>query len=185
MICPSNSNQFIVPITGYLCGSLTTSVTLGFVLGLIKGRDFEDLDSISEKKAFVFKRYSGAALSAVAIAILANKEVGAMLGQYVYAGAITILTGVAAALVGYQFYQLPSKYATSFGKDKAVYISFNDGICFLALSPFWPKIIGIAASSEQGWTQSWLIIAGFIAAGGAIMTKSLEKVVGAEADDKK
>lgn len=167
-------------LSGYICGTLTTSVTLGFVLGLVSGRKFEALKSIGEKKAFVFKKYAGAVLAAVGIALCANQTVGNMLGQYGIAAAITLLTGVTAACVGYQFYQLPPKYSTTFGEDKPVYISFNDGLCFLLLSPFWSTMTSIVASSPHGWSICWLIVAAFIAAGGSVMTKSLDIVVGAD-----
>ena len=155
-------------------------MTLGFVLGLVSGRKFESLKSIGEKKSFVLKKYAGAALSAVGIALCANPTFGDMLGQYGLAAVITLLTGVAAACVGYQFYQLPPKYSTTFGEDKPVYISFNDGVGFLLLSPFWSTMTSIVASSPNGWSTVWLIVAAFIAAGGAVMTKSLDVVVGAD-----
>ena len=142
------------------------------------GKKVVDLETIDEKKLFIFRRYSGAVLSAVALAILANETVGIYLGQYGLAAAITLVSGLLATSVGFQFYQLPPKYAPTFGRDKAVFTSWCDGVCFLLLSPFWSSLSGlVAANGLQGWTCSFLIIAAFIAIGGTIMTNSLESVM--------
>ena len=156
---------------------MTTSVTLGFVLGLISGKKMVEIDSIEGKKAFTFKRYGNAVLSAGALALCANQSFGALLGQYGLAAAITLFSCTFAASVGFQLYQLPSKFATAFGKDRAVFISLCDGFAFFMLSPFWSSISDIAISSNQGWTTSWLIVAGFVAVGGSIMTNSLQTVL--------
>lgn len=169
---------------GSLCGPLTTSVTLGFIGGLVSGREINDLETIGEKRTFVAKRYGLAALSAVGLALCSNENAISIVGQYGLAGAITVFSGLLAAMVGFQFYQFIPKYATSFGQNKAVYISLTDACAFLLLSPFWSTISGIVASSEQsGWAISWLIIAGFMAMGGAVMTSLLPTVLRLEGYD--
>jgi len=152
-------------------------VTLGFVLGLVTGGKIQDLKTTAEKKAFVFKRYSGGVLSAVSLAICANGSFGALLGQYGLAAAITIASGLLAASVGFQFYQFPAKYATTFGNDKAVFISLCDAFGFLMLAPFWFTISGIVGSNAQGWSTAWLVVASFLAVGGSIMVNSLATVM--------
>jgi len=167
-----------------LCGPLTTSVTLGFIGGLVSGREINDLETIGEKRTFVAKRYGLAALSAVGLALCSNENAISIVGQYGLAGAITVFSGLLAAMVGFQFYQFIPKYATSFGQNKAVYISLTDACAFLLLSPFWSTISGIVASSEQsGWAISWLIMAGFMAMGGAVMTSLLPTVLRLEGYD--
>ena len=153
-------------------------MTLGFILGLVTGKKVEEFENVNEKKSFILRRYIAASSSAIGLAILANETVGNYLGQYGLAAAITVVSGLLATSVGFQFYQLPIKYSPTFGRDKAVFISWCDGVGFLLLSPFWSSISGLVANyGLQGWTFAWLIVAVFIAMGGTIMTRNLEAVM--------
>jgi len=153
-------------------------MTLGFILGLVTGKKVVDLETLNEKKSFIFRRYIAASLSAIGLAILANEAVGNYLGQFWLATAITLVSGLLATSVGFQFYQLPIKYSSTFGRDKAVFISWCDGFGFFLLSPFRSSVSGLVANyGLQGWTFSWLIVAAFIAIGGTIMTRNLQTVM--------
>eukprot|EP00979_Chaetoceros_neogracilis_P010994 scaffold2640_cov256-Chaetoceros_neogracile.AAC.8 len=172
---------FIIDATNlpkYLAGSLTSSVTLGFVIGLVSGVSVLKLESVQEKKNFMGKRYAGAVASSLALALCANKAFGTMLGQIGLASAITIASGALAASVGFQFYQLIPMFAPTFGEDKAIFISFCDAFGFFMLSPFWSSVSKIVGQyGQHGWTISWVVVAAFLAAGGLIMTHNLETVM--------
>jgi len=174
-----------------LCGPLTTSVTLGFIGGLVSGKKIQQLESAEEKQQFVAKRFVFAVISAIGLAVCANANIiglageYGLMGQYGLAGSITILSGLLAASVGFQFYQFPPKFSTTFGPNKAVYISLTDALGFLLLSPFWSSMSSIVASNGNGWTISWLIVASFLALGGAITVNWLPTILRLEPEGKR
>ena len=187
--CDKVLGTFIVDATDlprYLAGSLTTSVTLGFIAGLVSGKKVEDLDSLGEKKTYLYKRYLTSVVCALGLAALSTESVGALFTPTALAAAITIVSGLLATFIGFQFYQLPPKYATTYGQDKAVFISWMDGFGFLLLSPFWSTLQGgVAKLGMQGWTNTWLTVAAFIFAGGSVMTYNLGTIMQIDEDEKK
>lgn len=178
--CDKILGTYIIDVTDlpkYLAGALTSSVTLGFVGGLVSGGKVHELESAEEKKTFIGKRYALGVSSCLGLALCATKIAGAMFSPLALAAAITVTSGLLAASIGFQFYQLIPMYAPTFGKDKAVFISFCDAFGFLMLSPFWSSVGKIVDTFDNGWTLTWLGIAGFLAAGGSIMTRNLEKIM--------
>jgi len=161
-------------------------VTLGFIAGLVTGKKVEDLDSLGEKKTYLYKRYLTSVVCALGLAALSTESVGALFTPTALAAAITIVSGLLATFIGFQFYQLPPKYATTYGQDKAVFISWMDGFGFLLLSPFWSTLQGgVAKLGMQGWTNTWLTVAAFIFAGGSVMTYNLGTIMQIDEDEKK
>ena len=108
---------------------------MGFVIGLISGRKIHSLESLAEKRMFTLRRYQRATFSAIGLALCANRALGAFVGSTFLAVAITLISGVMAYSVAFQFYQFPTAFGSGFGNDKAVCISFLDGIACLIVSP--------------------------------------------------
>jgi len=174
---------FVRDVTGlpiYLCGSLTSSVTIGFVIGLISGRKIDSLESPGERRMFTSRRYRRAAFSAMGLALCANRAFGAFLGNTFLAVAITVASGIMASSVAYQFYQFPTAFGKSFDDDRAVCISFLDGIACLVASPIWSIVSRLVASARlgsHGWSLAWLVIASLFGIGGNIMMRTLSSVI--------
>jgi len=174
---------FVRDVTGlpiYLCGSLTSSVTIGFVIGLISGRKIDSLESPGERRMFTSRRYHRAAFSAMALALCANRSFGAFLGNTILAIAITLASGIMASSVAYQFYQFPVAFGRSFDDDRAVCISFLDGIACLVASPIWSIVSRLVASARlgsHGWSLAWLVIASLFGIGGNVMMRTLSSVI--------
>lgn len=112
-------------ISGYLCGGLTSFVTLGFVHGLMTGKKFHMLELDSDKKRYVKNGYRYAAVSALGLALCANSKVAALLGKNCIAAAIAAASCAMASAISFQFYQLPAKAATLFGENKAICVSVS------------------------------------------------------------
>jgi len=175
--------SFVREVTGlpiYLCGSLTSSVTIGFVMGLISSRNIDLLTSPRDKKLFISRRYHRAALSAIGLALCANQSIGTFFSSAAHVIAIAFLSGMMAYSVAFQFYQFPTAFANTFDDDRAVCISFMDGIACLVMAPIWSLVSMLAASAQigsHGWSVAWLIIASLFGIGGNVMMRNLSSVI--------
>lgn len=162
-----------------LCGSLTSSITIGLILGLVSGRKMESMDETT-KTRFIIRRQFRAFYSALSIALFANRSVVSFLGKNLIAVAITISSCIMAASVSVQFYQFPGKFAQSFGDDKAICLSFTDGFAFFVSSPIWSTVSKIATGGmfgSNGWSVAWLFISAFFAIGGGLTMKTLPVMI--------
>jgi len=175
--------SFVREVAGlpiHLCGSLTSSVTIGFVLGLISGRKIDLLESPRERRLFTSRRYHRATLSAIGLALCANQNIGTFIGSTAHIIAITLLSGMMAYSVAFQYYLFPPAFAKIYDDDKAVCISFMDGMACLVATPIWSMVSMLVASSRvgsHGWSVAWLVIASFFGIGGNVMMRTLSSVI--------
>ncbi len=173
---------FLVDITNiprHVCASLTTAVTVGFIGGLVSGRKMESMDE-SKKRPFIIKRQCGAIFSALSIAILANETVILILGKKVVATAITMASCLMTASLSIQFYQFPSKFAQTFGDDKAVCVAFTDALAYFLTSPIWAIVNSIALSARfgsNGWSVAWILVSVMFAIGGGLSLKTMKETL--------
>lgn len=164
----------ITHLPRHVCSSLTSSLTVGFIWGLVSGRKMEVMDS-AKKRQYLFKKQCGAVVSALSIAVVANKHVVSILGKNVVALAITLASGALGSFLAIQYYKVPSKFAHSFGENKAICISFADAIAFFMTSPIWILVSNIVNSGRfgsNGWMYGWLMLSGMFAIGGFLNTKT-------------
>lgn len=164
----------------HLCGGLTASVTLGFVHGLGKGKMFYSLKDTQFKTRLLRKNYAKATLSCLALALLANQKVATVLfpSKYVIAGLVALLTGVMASSLSFQFYQIPPMTSKMFGEDKAVCLSFLDGMGFFLSAPIWAVTSQIVGGlGIYGWSTAWVMLAFLFGSGGALMLRTLPQVL--------
>ena len=134
----------------------------------------ELMDS-TKKRQFLFKKQCGAVASALSIAFLANKHVVSMLGKNVVAAAITLASGVMGSFLAIQYYKIPSKFAHSFGENKAICISFVDAIAFFVTSPIWVGVSNIVNSGRfgmNGWMYGWIMLSGLFTLGAFLNMKT-------------
>ena len=140
----------------------------------------ESMD-VPSKKDFVAKKQSRAVISALSIAVFANKTVGSFLGKYIVAGGITIASGMIASSFAIQYYKFPPVLAQTFGNDKAVCLSFVYGASFFVCSPTWAVVSKIVTSDffgSNGWTIAWLMLSALFAGGNVISRKTLPVMLG-------
>jgi hypothetical protein len=171
-----------------VCGGLTASVTLGFVHGLQKARTFYQLGSNEEKKTFLRKNYLSAVVSTLGLALCGNTRLttglfgsttaGAMTAKWLVAGLIAVCSGKMASSLSFQFYQIPPLVAALFGKEKAVCLSFLDGMGFFLSAPVW-AVTGqiVSRLGPYGWSTAFGMVAALFGAGGALMLKNIDKVL--------
>ncbi|CAB9497158.1 expressed unknown protein [Seminavis robusta] len=164
-----------------VCGGLTAFVTIGFVRGLIRGRKFHTLKDIPSKTQMLSKAYSACALSAVGMALCANRWIQELLfpSKYILAATIAALSGILASNISFQFYQIPAMTATAFfGPNKALCLSLLDGLGFFLAAPVWAATGKIVeGAGPHGWTLAWFLLAGMFSAGGKTMIGALPMIL--------
>ena len=170
---PPFSHLFVIflksiAFTASTCGSLTISITLGFVLGLVSGNKLNDISSFREKKNFINRSYSRATLAAVALALSANEFIASSLGGFACTGIAVLSSGVMSSALSFQFFQFPSLVSKTFGGDKAITQSVIEGFALITSSRILSSIVNIASTtglSSNGWTLAWLFLAACFALG--------------------
>lgn len=168
--------RFLSFNTGFICGGLTLSVTLGLVHGLVSGRAFHDLKNVSSRTSFVTRRYIGAVLSALALAVVAHPAVSSLVdSKFVMAGILTTLSAIMTSCMACQFFQVPSWVAQTFGEKKAVCISWIDATAFFINAPVW-ALVGRLVET-QGWSVAFIMIAALFGLGGMSMTRAMSQVL--------
>ena len=166
--------------SAHIGSGMTSTVTIGFVYGLISGRKMQYFSSVEKKKLFLFSRYKKAIFCALFLVGCANKSVSSVLGASITALMIAIASGAMAANVSYQFFQIPAMVAKKFGKDKAVCISFLDGMAYLFTAPIWAvtgKIISCKQFGSHGWSVTWGLFAALLLIGGKLMSNILSSIL--------
>lgn len=161
-------------ITGTLCASLTSSVTLGLVLGLKQGTRFSRLGSVKEQMAILRRNYIQVIGSFFGLSLcsLSSK----LQAPFAMAVIVSLLSGIAASSISFQFSQFPNLVSTAlFSENKAVALSLVDAagffITWLTLGAN-TRILG-----NFGWSASWTYLSLFLCLGSAMMMISIEPVL--------
>jgi len=167
-------------LSSALCGGLTIAVTLGFVLGLSKGSVFYNLPDAKSKSKLLRNSYVSAVASCVGLAICGSTWLSTALGppHLLLAAIMAFLTFKMSSSVSFQFYQIPTMASNMFGKNKAVCLSFFDGLGFFLSAPIWAatgKIVG--SLGENAWSIVWLMIGSLIGLGGMSMLSTLPHIL--------
>jgi hypothetical protein len=156
---------------------LTSSVTVGFLFGLAKGKVFSGLESVQEKLSMLKKNYKLSFVSTLGLAVCGMAKVGVLVANpIVMAGAVTLLSGLMASTVAFQFYQLPNLVSTTvFSEHSAVSLSLIDGLAFFATAQV--LMANRAILGNFGWSASWTFLAMIFGLGGSIMMKAMPSVL--------
>ena len=180
--CDGVLGPFFQVMTGFppsVCGALTVSVTLGFVLGLSNAARFYRLPDSKSKLRTVRKWYTAAVASAFGLGILSIKAVSTrfLASPYLVAGVLSALSASMAAFLSFQFYQVPSLIATKFGDNKAVCLSFFDGMGFFISAPIWAVSSNLIDSGAYGWSLQWSLLGSMFAVGAGLMLDLFPRVI--------
>lgn len=169
----------IANLPASLCGSLTISITLGYVFGLISGGKLNDIKSTSGKKDFVNRNYIRATVAAIVLALSANDFLVSSLGGVFCAGIAVIASGVMGSCLSYQYYQFPSLVSKGFGDDRSISLALIDSVA-LFTSSYIVSVIGKIASNTElgsyGWTLAWIFLGLCTAIGGRLTDKFLPSI---------
>ena len=163
--------------TGNVCASLTSSVTIGFVLGLFKGRIFSKLNSVSEKIRFIKRNYLLAFLSTLGLALCATPKLAELLGNPTLLAAFaTLFAGLVASAIAFPFYQLPTIVSSAiFPNSSAVSLSLLEATAFFSTAPILTA--NSAILGRYGWTASWTFMAIIFGMGGTLMMSAMPSVL--------
>jgi hypothetical protein len=165
---------------GHICAGLTSSVTVGFLFGLAKGKVFTELESVPEKMSMLKKNYKLSFVSTLGLAVCGLTKVGVLVANPIaMATAITLLSGVMASTVSFQFYQIPNLVSTTvFSKHFALCLSLIDGLAFFVTAQV--LMANKAILGNFGWSASWTFLAMIFGFGGSIMMKAMPPVLNQE-----
>jgi hypothetical protein len=159
-----------------MCGGLTLSITLGLVFGLMRGdKNFTAEKDDGHKSKFLKRCYIASVISALGLAGLAQYGLKLISSSLIMALLVGVSSFVMASGLSFQYFQLPSMVARRFGNNKAVCISFLDGIGFLLAAPVFATTSKLVPS--LGWSSAWIMLAGIFGIGGVLMLKALENVM--------
>jgi len=163
------------------CGGLTASMTVGFLLGLSNTRKFYDKPDIKSKTRFLGRKYFGAFLSVLGLALCGNQNIVNTFipSKKILAGIIALLAGSMSYNLSFQVYQIPPMVAsTLFEENKAVCLSLLDAFGFFLASPVWAGTSClISGMGHNGWMATWTLLATLFAIGGSIMVKVMPKIL--------
>ena len=157
---------------------LTSSVTIGFVLGLFRGSVFSKLDSIKGKMDMIKRSYVVTLLSVLGLAGCGIKGAANLVGGNSNAilALITLFSGMIASTVSFQFYQFPNLVSsTVFPENSAVALSLTDAVGFLVTA----GVMGLNSRvlGDFGWCASWGFLAMVFAIASFSMTKAVQPVL--------
>lgn len=170
--------QEIGGISSTVAAGLTSSVTIGFVIGLSQGNVFSKMESIKGKMNIIKQSYAVSVVSTLGLALCGIKGISKLVGgnSNLVVVAITIFSGIIASTVSFQFYQFPNLVsATVFPESSAVALSLTDAVGFFVTA----GVLGVNSRllGNFGWFTSWAFMAAIFAVGGAIMTRSIQPVL--------
>lgn len=172
-LCIMNESVKLTPSCspGSVCGGLTVSITFGFMHGLLSGKVFHSLKSVQAKTAMWRRRYISAFFSAVTLAMIAQLSLSPVMAAL----AVSLASATMASSVSFQFYQCPAMVSGGFLQDKAVCLSFIDGLGFLVAVPVWALTGRIVRT--LGWSAAWSLMATMIGIGGVLMNQALPSIL--------
>lgn len=151
-------------------------MTVGLVHGLVTGCAFHDIKDVAQQKAFIARRYAGAVLSALALSVVALPSISSLIhSKFLMAAILTVLSACMTSCMAFQFFQIPSMVAQTFGEEKAVCISWIDASAFFLNAPIWVTVGHLVAM--QGWSHAFTMIAALFGLGGMVMTKAITPVL--------
>jgi hypothetical protein len=170
----------IMIFPGHICAGLTSSVTVGFLFGLAKGKAFTQLKSVPDKLSMLKKNYKLSVVSTLGLAVFGMAKVGVVVSNPIaVASAVTLLSGIMASTVAFQFYQIPNLVATTMFSDNfALCLSLIDGLAFFATAQV--LMANKAILGNFGWSASWTFLAMIFGLGGSIMMKVIPSVLNQE-----
>jgi hypothetical protein len=163
---------------GHICASLTCSITIGFIFGLLNGRVFSKLESVQEKITMLRKNYRNAFLCLLGLALCGIKgmtNIG-IFSNNSMAGLVALLSGIMTSTISFQYYQIPNMMAsTMYPQNAAVSLSLIDAAGFFVTAQV--LAVNTQILSKLGWSASWTFLAMVFAFGGTIMMKGLQPVL--------
>jgi Kef-type K+ transport system membrane component KefB len=165
------------------------TATLGFIHGLVSGRKFNSLETIEAKANMWRKLYFAAFVSAIALALSANKDfLNLLRTPSMTAVFIGLASATMASSVSFQFYQAPAFVSNEFLKLKAVCLSFMDGLGFVVTALVFAmvsKIVSHPSLGTHGWSVAWAMFAVILGIGGTMMTSIIPPVLGRQIGKRK
>ena len=154
-----------------MSAGFTLSSTFGMLHGLSTGRKFGAMDG-KEKEKFLERRYIGAILSTLSLAICAffSRSLPPKLTAIWIASSAFGLTSNTV----FMFFNIPNIVANTF-PSQAVCLSTIDAVGFGVAAPMW-KVFGILAS-RYSFSASWVFLATIFLACRVMMIPAMKPIL--------
>ena len=159
---------------------MTSSVTIGFVYGLISSKEMQSFKNAKVKEKFLGLRYKKALIASLFLICCGHKSLSTFVGNFMTALLIALASSTIAANVSYQFYTIPALVAKQFGANRAVCLSFLDAVAFLISAPVWiifGKVISWQKIGSHGWSAAWGVFAAMLFTGGCLWSNIAPSVL--------
>lgn len=168
--------QQVGGISSSMAVTLTSSVTIGFVLGLSGSTIFSNIKSIEGKMKMLKTTYQIAVLSTLGLAACGMQSVASMFNPKSLMAAITLFSGLIATSVSFQFYNIPNLMSsTIFPKSTSVALSLTDAVGFLVTAGVMG--VGSLVLGAFGWSATWAFMALIFTMGSASMMRAMHPIL--------
>eukprot|EP00934_Nitzschia_sp_Nitz4_P000567 Nitzschia sp. Nitz4//scaffold125_size66327//11473//13255//NITZ4_006125-RA/size66327-augustus-gene-0.6-mRNA-1//-1//CDS//3329534595//567//frame0 len=175
------SDRLLIPflnqVTGFsrtICATLTSSITVGYLLGLRQGTLFSQMERVADQMALLKRNYFtaiGSFLGLGLCSIIASVPL-----PYLKASMVAVFSGLAAYSVSFQFSQVPTLVSSVvFPMDKAVALSLVDAAGFLFTSQ--ALAVNTRVLGQFGWASSWTFLSLFLGLGSSLILRSIEPIL--------
>ena len=154
-----------------MSGAFTLSSTFGLLHGLSAGRNFGAMDG-PEKERFMERRYVGAILSTISLAVCAYAADFIQRPKLVAVWIALSAFGLTSNTV-FLFFNIPNIVANTF-PSQAVCLSTIDAVGFGVAAPMW-KAFGILAA-KYNFSTSWLFMATIFVTCRALMVPAMKPI---------
>jgi Major Facilitator Superfamily len=181
---------FYAELSGWspeVCGSLTLSITLGLIHGLLSGsQGYAHLLKVQEQQQFLRRRNMRNVVTIACMAVLAHlarrRRRGLLTtttGSYaslVMASTVFVFSAAMASAVSFEFFQMPAIIAQNYkSENKAVCISFLDGFGYLFSIPIF-SALGVVVP-RYGWDVAWALLAAMSLLSGAVFVRNMGPIL--------
>jgi MFS family permease len=159
-------------LSGSLCGGLTAFLTLGFLHGLLKGKQFNALQDTPSKSRMLRRAYTVSVVSTIGMALCANNWLTDLLipSKAVLAAVAALLSAIMASSLSVQYYQIPTIISKTFGENKAVCLSLMDALGFFLSAPYLASTGQVVGRlGDYGWSAALTMLAVLFGVSGFLM----------------
>lgn len=157
---------------------LAVFLSVGIVVGLLTAGTIFGRRQERERKWLVSRLYLASIGACYAMAILSVPAVRAFMGTPDLVTTFQVMAIVTAGFgVAVQFYHIPSLVCATFGCDKALAVSYVDGVACAVSAIVWNFVgdtVHQGGSSGGGWAYGWAAVALFLLVTAVLMVEFME-----------
>ena len=157
---------------------LAVFLSVGIVVGLVTAGSIFGTRQERERKWLVSRLYLASICACYAMAILSVPAVRAFMAAPDLVATFQVMAIVTAGFgVAVQYYHIPSLVCATFGCDKALAVSYVDGVACAVSAVVWNFVgdtVHQGGSGGGGWAYGWAAVALFLLVTAVLMVEFME-----------